>query len=416
MKKIVYLLLLIVMSLGLVACGGGDDEPPVIEKYTITFKQTGYDDVYRQVEEGKTLAVSDIPVIQGNGKVGYTIAWDVTDFTTITDDATVNAVETPNVYNITINNAGGVGDANMQVTFDATYSVTEPTRDGFDFVKWVRVGAGAETDFAASGTYTIADSIVIKAVWAEQTNRLVLKGITKLDIVGYAMLGQVQTVDGGVAIDMKSNVLFTAPTPTRSGEYFACWVDAEGKYVELPDYITEDMEVTALFETIQAGKNIVVFIEDGYTPVIKHVTNGSALTDIPAVQTQEAGFSITWDADLSNVTENMIVKTTKTEMTYKIYYRCDNSKIAHLVEEFDLKYDEGLDCYYQEVKYLDSFELVDEIIDNNYNLVGWEDLEGNEFADADRYTLTEDIHLFEVTELKSDDDMTNDENQWSPKD
>lgn len=415
MKKIVYLLLLIVMSLGLVACGGGD-EPPVTEKYTITFKQTGYDDVIRQVEEGKTLATSEIPVIQGPGKTGYTIAWDVTDFATITDDATVNAVETPNVYNITINNAGGEGDTSKQVTFDAQYTLTEPTRAGFDFVKWVRVGAGAETEFAASGTYTIAESIVIKAVWAEQTNRLILKGITKLDIVDYAMLGQVQTVEGGVAIDMKSNDLFTAPNPIRSGVYFACWVDADGKYVELPDYITEDMEVTALFETIQAGKNIVVFIEDGQLPVIKHVTNGTALTDIPAVQTQEPGYSITWNADLSNVTENMVVKTVKTEKVYKIFYRCAASKVAHLVEEFDLKLDEGTGCYYQEVKYLDSFELVDEIIDNNFNLVGWEDIEGNEFASADRYTLTEDVHVFEVTELKSEDDMTNDDNQWSPAD
>ena len=412
MKKIVYLLLLIVMSFGLVACGGGD-EPPVIEKYTITFKQTGYDDVIRKVEEGKTLATSEIPVIQGSGRTGYTIAWDVTDFSTITDDAIVNAVETPNVYNITINNAGGTGDANKQVTFDAQYTITEPTRAGYDFVKWVIVGQG-ETEFAASGTYTIAESITIKAIWAEQTNRLILKGITKLDITSYAMLGQVQTIDGGVAIDMKANVLFTAPVPTRSGEYFACWVDADGKYVELPNYITEDMEVTALFETIQSGKNIVVFIEDGYLPVIKHVTTGTALTDIPAVQTEEAGYSITWNADLSNVTENMIVKTVKTEKVYKIFYRCANSKIAHLVEEFDLKYDEGLGCYYQEVKYLDSFELVDEIIDNNFNLVGWEDIEGNEFAGADRYTLTEDIHIFEDTEEKSEDDMTNDENQWSP--
>ncbi len=414
MKKIVYLLLLIVMSLGLVACGGGG-EPPVTEKYTITFKQTGYDDVIRQVEEGKTLATSEIPVIQGPGKTGYTIAWDVTDFSTITDDATVNAVETPNVYNITINNAGGTGDANKQVTFDAQYTITEPTRAGYDFVKWVIVGQG-ETEFAASGTYTIAESITIKAIWAEQTNRLILKGITKLDIVDYAMLGQVQTVEGGVAIDMKSNVLFTAPNPIRSGVYFACWVDADGKYVELPDYITEDMEVTALFETIQSGKNIVVFIEDGYLPVIKHVANGTALTDIPAVQTQEPGYSITWNADLSNVTENMIVKTVKTEKVYKIFYICANSKIAHLVEEFDLKYDEGLGCYYQEVKYLDSFELVDEIVDNNYNLVGWEDIEGNEFASADRYTLTEDVHVFEVTELKTEDDMTNDDKQWSPAD
>lgn len=417
MKKIIYLLLLIVMSFGLVACGGGD-EPPAPETYTITFKQDGFDDVIREVEVGETLATSQIPVIQGSGKTGYTIAWDVTDFTTITDDATVNAVETPNTYRITINNNGGVGGGDVQVTFDAPYTITEPTRAGWTFVKWVKVSGASEEDFTITSTYTIDGNITLKAIWKENTNRIIFKGVSLIDVIDYELAGQLEVVDGvGVALDIKANVLFEAPVPAVSGKFFVAWVDADGKYVELPNYITEDMEVTASFATVPSGKYVVAFIEDGYAPVIKEVNVGATLTDIPAVQTTEAGYEIFWDADFSAITENTVVYTAKTEKTFKIFYRGENESIAHLVEEFGLKFDASLNCYYQEVEYLDSFALVDEIIDNNYKLIGWRNaLTGVEFVAGDRYTLTEDVHLSKITELKDSDEITNDPNQWSPAD
>lgn len=90
MKKIVCLLLtLITMLCFCCACEKGN--------YTITFVQSGQENIVKQVERGKKLTDIPTPIAQD----GYDIYWDITDFSTITGDTTVNAVIKPKTFTIT---------------------------------------------------------------------------------------------------------------------------------------------------------------------------------------------------------------------------------------------------------------------------------------------------------------------------
>ena len=70
---------------------------------TITFKQNGAENVVKTVTKGE--ALTDIPT--PNAKTGYTVVWDVTSFTSVTEDMEVNAVEKPNTYTVTYDANGG---------------------------------------------------------------------------------------------------------------------------------------------------------------------------------------------------------------------------------------------------------------------------------------------------------------------
>ena len=126
MKKLAILLL----SLFCLLCIGGCNDSGTANKYYITFKQNGQQDIVREVLEGESL--TDIPTPAP--KTGYIVTWDVEDFTNITEDMTVNAVETIKTYTVHYNaNGGEVITDTTQVTYGEVFSLKTTTRDGFIF-------------------------------------------------------------------------------------------------------------------------------------------------------------------------------------------------------------------------------------------------------------------------------------------
>lgn len=130
MKKTFFAVVLAALCaamLGLCACDGGQEAPPEPETYTVTFVQSGQDDVVRTVEAGGTL--TDVP--EPVAKTGYTVTWDRSDFTNITQNLTVHAVETANKYTLTYDADGGtVTPSGIEVTFGTavgTLAVPPPT-------------------------------------------------------------------------------------------------------------------------------------------------------------------------------------------------------------------------------------------------------------------------------------------------
>ena len=119
MKKTFFAVVLAALCaamLGLCACDGGQETPPEPETYTVTFVQSGQDDVVRTVEAGGTL--TDVP--EPVAKTGYTVTWDRSDFTNITQNLTVHAVETADKYTLTYDaGIGSVDGDGIEVTFGA---------------------------------------------------------------------------------------------------------------------------------------------------------------------------------------------------------------------------------------------------------------------------------------------------------
>ena len=166
MKKLLFLTIFICAVI-LSGCNAPTDGAQT--HCTVTFRQSGQADVTRKVGVGDALADIPTPV----DKVGYTVSWDRVDFSTVTEDIIVNAVEKANEYEITFNlySTWGTVGFDMQSTtlvFDGEYEFDQPSLYGFLFVGWEIEETGAE--FATSGVYTVADDITLIPKWEKDEN------------------------------------------------------------------------------------------------------------------------------------------------------------------------------------------------------------------------------------------------------
>lgn len=147
-----------------------DDEPSQTVTYTVTFKQDGYADIVKTVEEGENLADIPTPATQ----TGYTVTWDRTDFTNITQNVTVNAVKTANTYTITYslgaNNYAKVESETQEVRYGESFTLQTPSYQGSAaFYGWYFADEkGNPTDEKAeNGKYVWAKDVFVVAKWQE---------------------------------------------------------------------------------------------------------------------------------------------------------------------------------------------------------------------------------------------------------
>ena len=100
---------------------------------TVTFKQCGQVDIVKKVEKGGIL--TDIPTPAS--KTGYIVEWESADFTNLTEDMTVNAIETVKTYTLSLNaNGGSVMQTTITVTYGQAYKLMIPTKENKVFDGW----------------------------------------------------------------------------------------------------------------------------------------------------------------------------------------------------------------------------------------------------------------------------------------
>lgn len=110
---------------------------PALDVVTVTFKQAGKEDVIKTVERGSALI--DVPTPAK--KTGYTVNWNITDFSNIQTDITVLAEEVPKIYTVTLNaNGGTLSQTTFTITYGQAYTLAKPTHDYDDFLAWTYNG------------------------------------------------------------------------------------------------------------------------------------------------------------------------------------------------------------------------------------------------------------------------------------
>ena len=144
---------------------GNEDSSVVKQTFTITFRQDGVEDIVKTVEEGQTL--TDVPV--PNPVTGYDVAWNVTDFSNVADNMTVEVIKTAKMYTITYTLGSRSNDAlaqienkEQQVTYAAAYELETPTCEGYLFAGWLIEGT---TTVLEDGTWDIDGNITLVAQW-----------------------------------------------------------------------------------------------------------------------------------------------------------------------------------------------------------------------------------------------------------
>ncbi len=127
----------------------------------VTFQQNGQVDIVKTIKKGETLTDIPMPAL----KTGYIIEWESVDFTNITADMTVNAIETAKTYTLVFDaNGGSLTQTTITVTYGQAYNLMTPTHDTKLFVGWMY----NDTNVSSIGTWEIdADTaeVVLTAQW-----------------------------------------------------------------------------------------------------------------------------------------------------------------------------------------------------------------------------------------------------------
>ena len=172
LKKITCILLSTLALAAVSACAGDGEDWALVpddgaesvvpegEYYTITFTQTGQAPVEKYVKAGETL--TDVPTAKP--RAGYTVVWEIADFSTVTGDRTVRAVETPNEYVVRYSlgeqTSASITASTQTVVYDTDVTLYTPTCAGYAFVRWELDGEEFK-----NGKYTVAGDITLVAVW-----------------------------------------------------------------------------------------------------------------------------------------------------------------------------------------------------------------------------------------------------------
>ncbi len=282
------------------------------------------------VLKGYTVAM---PATQPS-KEGYTFqgwslskdSYEAYDFSKpVTEEFALYACFTPNTYYVIIDLDGGKGDTTVPVTYDAAYSLTNPTKKGYKFNGFVDAEGNAYTK---TETYNVVGDTNLKATWTEdyksvvfyvddeENTQQVLNGFTVAspnapEKAGYTFQGwstkQAEfeaydftkavtedialyahftpnsyyvfiDLDGGkgdTTVPVTYGGAYTLTNPTKKGYTFGGYVDAEGKaYTKTETYdVVGNTELKATW--VEDYKDVIFHVGDAETT--EQVLNGFAV-------------------------------------------------------------------------------------------------------------------------------------------
>ncbi len=210
------------------------------EEYRVIFKLSGgTGDVPEQsVKYGeKAVKPSVEPVCKGFRFMGWTVkeyGTEPYDFNTpVTSDLFLYAIW-ENVYTVTFNLDGGAGNITDQIVKEgekATKPSENPSRTGYDFVRWSTTKDGSE-EYEYSFDRDVMEDLTIYAVWVRIYN-------VKFDTNGGEGKILIQEVRAGEKAVCPEN------KPTRECFSFDCWMKGDTRFDFNKDVITDDTTLTA---------------------------------------------------------------------------------------------------------------------------------------------------------------------------
>ena len=137
-------------------------QAPVTEYVTITFQQEGQADVVKTIVKGTALTEVPTPA----SKTGYTVVWDETDFTNVTESMIVTAVATAKTYKVILNvgDNASISQTTITVTYGQAYELPTPTHQDKTFKEWLYNGE----KFEGKGTWELdvaEEELTVTAKW-----------------------------------------------------------------------------------------------------------------------------------------------------------------------------------------------------------------------------------------------------------
>lgn len=250
-KKALLLTLGVVMTAAAACMAACNKEKAT---YTITFKQKDQTDQVYVVEEGEDFTNVPNPA----SKTGYTVVWNVTDFSNITSDIVVKAIESPNTYTITYDaNGGMMSTTTQEVVYDSTVTLATAVYEGYDFIGWTLTEEAGGT-VVLDGVWKLPNNVTLVANWAEKEKYTVT----------FRQNGQTLKV-----VELTEGTELSAtdvPTPVEKTGYTVAW-NAEqlaAAYAATEGNLTVD--------AVETAKKYKVKLVDGSDEQIKEFTYDQA--------------------------------------------------------------------------------------------------------------------------------------------
>lgn len=167
-KSFITLLLALLLLFTCIGCNSptDDDTPPISadETYTVTFRQSGQEDIVISVKKGEKL--SNIPFV--TQKVGYIVSWkneDLAKLSDTTEDVVIYATETAKTYNVIFDCL----EDKLTVTYGEPYNLpTLPSNSDYEFKCWHIDGESISTSGDAWSIDHDGDIILVaewKSLW-----------------------------------------------------------------------------------------------------------------------------------------------------------------------------------------------------------------------------------------------------------
>ena len=358
--------------------------------YKITFKQSGEEDVVKTVVEGEEF-VAPTP----KAKKGYTVNWEAFDVESLTGDITVNAIATANDYIVTYDaNGGSVDKTTDTVKYDSTPTLATATREGYSFDGWTYEGE------LIGGKWTIDSNVTLVAKWTDVREKFTLtfiqldgttetrevrKGdsLAQEDIpvvvgkTGYDVVWSVTTFENvqesalitavdtpktytvtyaaedydinGTTVSLTYDALCTALDMTleKDGWTFIGWKYGEDTYTNDSKWdVAQDVTLTAAW----TENCVITFVQADNKTVVKEVSQGGTLTDIPT-PTAKTGYTVDTDnwytdstcetvATFENITTSIRVYAKATPKEYNVTYDANGGTVSttSMTATYDAEY------------------------------------------------------------------------------
>lgn len=387
-KLMIKIMPLLASCLVLASCGEKE-----VKKYTITFKQNGYQDITRVVNEGENL--TDIPTPKQ--KIGYTTMWETTTFSNVKEDKIVNALINPNIYTATYSAPGlEIDGKTVDLTYETrcTYLDMSLTKPGFSFLGW----SYNDIIYTNNSIWNVASNVTLTAEWSENNKVLLMfvdldgtttyktaykgeslldvptpKEVTgytvKWDVTDFSNLQQNMTIhatktanvytatysDPDVEIDGQT-VELTYDSPctnlnmsvTKDDHILLGWKYGEATYTNESIWnVPNDVILTADWK--EKDKLVVSFKDTNGNTINKLVKQSGTLTDIPT-PSAKTGYIVdaNWYADqactvvasFANLTADMTVYSKVTAKSFEITLNPDGGyiEVTTLTVTFDQDY------------------------------------------------------------------------------
>ena len=356
--------------------------------YKVTFVD-GIQSKEISVKKGESVEMTNIPAFVG--KIGYSVAWDKSDFTNVLADFTVTAIYTANTYTVTYDADGfAIDGTTVDLTYDAISSALDMslTRVDANFLGWKYGDATytnetvwnvAEDNVILTTSWAMKDEVTVtfKDTDASLVQKTLYQGQDLTDIptpkdkIGYnvdtenwyldeecTMVATFESVQenftvyakttaktytvnynaNGGSVDGETQTVtfdaeYTLKTPTHPNSYmvFNGWKDDAGNIVALTGVWTTDAGKNLTAEWIDSREMFTItFVQAGQVTKTFNVKEGEDFTNIPT-PVAKVGYTIVWDkTEFVNVTENITVTAIETAKTYTVTLNANGGTVSQV--------------------------------------------------------------------------------------